>query len=119
MLLATTTVQQLIWTIILSVVRDGTPTDDELEELGNEIVHWEKLGRRLNISEPKLAEICQARDQLSEKAYYMLKHWKQEKGCAATYQALCGALKHKLVQRQDLAEQFCYINGKYFIFYLY
>ncbi|XP_020617491.1 protein argonaute-2-like isoform X2 [Orbicella faveolata] len=41
----------------------------------------------------------------------MLKHWKQEKGSAATYEALCGALKHRLVQRQDLAEQFCYING--------
>jgi len=47
----------------------------------------------------------------------MLKHWKQEKGSGATYQALCDALKHRLVQRQDLAEQFCYINGKYLIFY--
>jgi len=43
----------------------------------------------------------------------MLKHWKQEKGSAATYQALRDALKHKLVHRQDLAEQFCYIDGKY------
>ena len=49
----------------------------------------------------------------------MLKHWKQEKGSAATYQALCGALTHRLVKRQDLAEQFCYINGKYLIFYIY
>jgi len=45
----------------------------------------------------------------------MLKYWKQKKGCAATYQALCDALKHKLVQRQDLAEMFCYIHGKYLI----
>ena len=48
----------------------------------------------------------------------MLKHWRQDKGSAATYEALCGALKHRFVQRQDLAEQFCYINGKYLIFYL-
>jgi len=47
----------------------------------------------------------------------MLKHWKQEKGSAATYQELCGALIHKLVQRLDLAELFCYINGKYLIFF--
>jgi len=45
----------------------------------------------------------------------MLKYWKQGKGCSATYKTLCDALKHKLVQRQDLAEQFCYINGKYFL----
>ena len=115
MLLARTTVQQLIWTIILSVVRDGTPTDNELEELAIKIVHWEKLGRRLNVSEPKLAEISQARDLLSEKAYYMLKHWKQGKGTSATYKTLCNALTHSLVQRQDLAERFCYINGKYFL----
>ena len=99
------------------VVRDGTPTDDELEELGNEIVEWEKLGRRLEVIEPKLAEISQAHDKLSEKAFHMLKHWKQGKGCSATYKTLSDALKHKLVQRQDLAERFCYINGtcKYFL----
>ena len=45
----------------------------------------------------------------------MLKHRKQGKGSSATYKTLCDALKHKLVQRQDLAEQFCYINGKYFV----
>ena len=100
---------------MLSVVRDGTPTDDELEELGNDIVHWEKLGRRLNVSEPRLVEISQAHAQLSEKAYYMLQHWKQENGSSATYETLCNALKHRLVQRQDLAERFCCINGKYFL----
>ena len=46
----------------------------------------------------------------------MLKHWKQDNGSAATYQALFDALKHKLVQRQDLAEQFCCIQGDYFNF---
>jgi len=88
--------------------------------LGHKIVeNWKSLGRRLGVTDSKLLEIEKDHEQISEKGYYMLKHWKQEKGCAATYQALCGALKHKLVQRQDLAEQFCYINGKYFIFYFY
>ncbi len=98
----------------LFVVKQDTPMDDELEELGEKIAkNWKKLGRRLGISEPKLQEIHEAHDQLSEKGYYMLKYWKQEKGSAATYQALRDALQHKLVQRQDLAEQFCFIDGNY------
>ena len=98
----------------LFVVRHDTPIDDELEELGDEIGEkWKKLGRRLDVSDTKLSEIDQAHDQRSEKGYHMLKHWRQEKGCAATYQALSDALKHRLVQRQDLAEKFCHINGNY------
>ena len=95
-----------------SRVKDGTPTDEELEELADKIVeNWKKLGRRLNVTDSKLLEIGQAHNQLSGKGYYMLKHWKQEKGSTATYQALSGALKQRLLRRQDLAEQFCYING--------
>ena len=78
---------------------------------------WIRLGRRLEVSEPKIEEINKAHDELSEKGYHMLKHWKQEKGSAATYQALCEALQHTLVQRKDLAEKFCYINGNYFLQY--
>ena len=92
--------------------------DVELENIGVEIAEkWEKLGRRLGVSDARLAEIYQARDQLSEKGYHMLKHWKQNKGSAATYQALCDALRDGLVQRLDLAEKFCYIKGNYFMQY--
>ena len=45
----------------------------------------------------------------------MLLRWKQRKGSAATYQALCDALQHELVKRQDLAEKFCYANGNYLL----
>ncbi|XP_020625015.1 uncharacterized protein LOC110062437 [Orbicella faveolata] len=46
----------------------------------------------------------------------MLNHWKHGKGSsAATYKALCDALSHELVQRQDLAEKFCYINEPFAI----
>ena len=44
----------------------------------------------------------------------MLMHWKQENGREATYQILNAALRHKLVQRKDLAEQICYNHGNYF-----
>ena len=100
------------------VEREGTPTDEELEELGDEISKdWFRLGRRLGVSDPKIVEIHKAHDQYSEKGYYMLKQWKQENGSAATYQALCDALQHKFVRRKDLAEKFCYINGNLFLQY--
>ena len=84
--------------------------------MGDEIAEkWKKLGRRLKVSDPTIQEINKAHDQLSEKGYHMLKHWKQEQGSAATYQALCKALQHKRVQRKDLAEKFCCIKGNYFL----
>jgi len=108
--------QQYIWTeLFLFVVKSGTPSAKELETLGIDIASdWKSLGRRL-VSEVKLQEIDQAHVKLSEKGYHMLKHWKQSEGSAATYQALCNALQDKLVQRQDLAEKFCYIKGNLFL----
>ena len=70
-----------------------------------------RLGRRLAVSDAKLQEIDQAYEQLSEKGYQMLKQWKQSQGTDANYQALCKALQHDLVQRQDLAEKFYIIKG--------
>jgi len=109
--------QQFIRTeLFLFVAKHGTPSDEELEKLGVKIAeNWIKLGRRLEVSDPTIQEINRAHDQLSEKGYHMLKRWKQERGCAATYKSLCDALQHELVQRQDLAETFCYINGNYFL----
>ena len=93
------------------IVKQGTPTDDDLEVLGSKIeTKWIKLGRRLGIKDEMLQEILQAHDELSERGYYMLKCWKQKQGSDATYRALCEALKHDLVKRQDLAEQFCHIK---------
>jgi len=72
--------------LFLFVVKLGTPTDDELEDLGDEIAeNWIKLGRRLRVSNLTITEINKAHDQLSEKGYHMLKHWKEGKGSAATY----------------------------------
>ena len=96
-------------------MKQGTPTYDELEQLGEKIAgEWKKLGRRLKIDEPRLQEIHQTHNRMSEKGYHMLQHWRQENGSDATYQVMCNALKHKLVQRRDLAEQFCYLKiGNY------
>ena len=105
--------QQFICTkSFLFVVKNGTPTDDELEILGEEIGEkWKKLGRRLAVSKARLMEIDHAHKQLSEKGFHMLQHWTQIEGSAATYQALLEALQHQLVERQDLVEKFCYVKG--------
>ena len=115
----TTTTICLYEFIFLCVpVKQGTPTLDDLEELAAEIAEkWKKLGRRLGVSDAELQGINQDHHQLDEKGYHMLKHWRQKKGSAATYQALCDGLNHKLVQRQDLAEKFCHIDGNYFVQY--
>ena len=111
--------QQFICTeLFFFVVKHGKPTDEELEMLGAKIgENWKKLGRRLEIGDETIQEMETSGIQLSEKGYCMLQHWKRAKGSTATYQILCDALQHKLVQRQDLAEKFCYINGNYFVKY--
>ena len=38
----------------------------------------------------------------------MLRHWKEVNGSAATYEILGHALLDRLVNRRDLAEEFCY-----------
>ena len=86
-----------------------------MEELGDEIAEkWMKLGRRLGVKEAKLQDIKQRYEELSERGYHILLDWKQKNGREATYQILNSALRHKLVQRKDLAEQICYNHGNYF-----
>lgn len=91
------------------VVKQGTPSDDELEHLASGLGSaWKKLGRRLGIKDPKLEEISQSNEALSEKGYQMLRHWREENGSLATYHILGQALQHELVNLRELAEKFCY-----------
>ncbi|XP_078357689.1 uncharacterized protein LOC144642579 isoform X1 [Oculina patagonica] len=91
-------------------VKVGTPSNDELEELGNEIAEsWKKLARRLKVEEAKITAIHKENEELSEKAYKILLHWRQTNApvAPATYQVLYDALNHPLVGRSDLAEKYC------------
>jgi len=89
-------------------VKTDGPTWDELEELGIEIgTMWKTLGRRLGIEDAVLSEIEFVNEELSKKAYQLLRRWRTQKGSEATYQALYDALKHPLVGRLDLAEKYC------------
>lgn len=73
---------------------------------------WRKLGRRLGITDESLDQIDQKQ---RDKGYRMLKQWKEEKGCEATYKVLSKALKHDFVKRRDLEAKFCYSDGNCFL----
>ena len=89
------------------VLKEGVPKDDELEALGRDISDkWTNVGRRLNIEEAKLQAITKDFDSVHERGFQMLKHWKQKQGSGANYKSLSDALKHKLVERKDLAENY-------------
>ncbi|XP_078357687.1 uncharacterized protein LOC144642577 isoform X2 [Oculina patagonica] len=95
---------------VQAAVKVGTPSNDELEELANEIADsWKKLARRLKVEEAKITAIHKENEELSEKAYKILLHWRQTNApvAPATYQVLFDALNHHLVGRSDLAEKYC------------
>ena len=98
---------------VLSVtVKEGTPEDDDLEGLAEEIVaEWIELGRRLlKNHEANLYAIDKENEKYSDKAYKMLLKWKRAKGSGATFHVLHKALCHRLVNRRDLAEKFCLVD---------
>ena len=93
-------------------VKDGSPADKELHELSQKLaVDWKPVGRRLKIDEANITKFHTDNKELDEKAYQMLLHWKRRDGSAATYQVLNNALCNKLVNRKDLAEEFCHANA--------
>lgn len=93
------------------VVKQGTLTYEELQELAKHVDSKRKnLGRLCGVKEPKLHDVEQRHWQLCARAYQMIMDWKEENGCAATYQVYA-ALQHKLVQRKEVAEQVCYNHG--------
>ena len=90
------------------IVKEGNPSDEELETLSQSIAKgWKPLGRRLGMDESRLTGFDKDNKEYSEKAYQMLLFWKRREASAATYRVLHGALCHSLVNRRDLAEKIC------------
>ena len=63
----------------------------------------------LESDEALLDAVHEDNDEVSEKAYRMLLKWKEAKGSDATFRVLHDALCHELVNRRDLAEEFCLV----------
>lgn len=97
--------------LLISTVKDGTPSEDELQRLSLRVVdEWEMLGRVLKFDDSHLIALHKENEKYSEKAYKMLLKWKQRDGLSrATFQVLDKALRDELVNRSDLAEKFCCI----------
>ena len=92
--------------VFVFVVKQGVPSDEDLERLSQKLDKWKTVGRRLEIEEARLTAFDNENREWSEKIYKMLLHWKERNGSAATYMVLHDALCHPLVNRKDLAEQF-------------
>ena len=90
------------------MVKDGEPSDEELECLSRELAgKWKTLGRRLGFNESRIEGFDEPKKELEEKAYKMLMTWKEKVGCEATYKVLYDKLCHKLVECKRLAQQYC------------
>ena len=89
-------------------VKHGEPSNEELEYLSQELSgKWKTLGGRLGFSPAAISNYDGDNPKLTDKAFNMLKDWKQGQGSKATYTVLNKALCHKLVNCKLLAEQFC------------
>ena len=93
--------------VFVFLVKQGVPSEEDLEWLSSELEQWKRVGRRLKIKEARLTAFDNGNKDSSEKTYKMLLHWKKRDSSAATYTILHDALCHPLVNRTDLAEQIC------------
>ena len=90
--------------VFLFLVKNGTPSEDDLERISHELGNWRVLGRRLHFREATLTKIDNEHMSLRDKGFRMLLDWKRREGSAATCMVLHDALCHTLVMRKDLAE---------------
>ena len=72
-----------------------------------EIKEWQPLAQLLWFTEDKIGVFDDDNVKLRDKVYRMLIVWKDREGSRATFRVLHDALCHRLVNRQDLAEEFC------------
>ena len=93
--------------VFMFLVKQGVPSDEDLEWLSNKLENWEELGRRLGIDDATLTAFDDDYKKKRPRIYKMLLHWKQKNGSAATYTVLRDALCHEFVNRTDLAEKLC------------
>ena len=82
-------------------------SDYELEYLSVKIVEWKRLARRLGFWEDEIEQFDIYNTKFTDKVYMMLMRWKVREYSDATYQVLHEALCHPLVNRRDLAVEFC------------
>ena len=97
--------------LFLVLFKPGIPEDDELHGLATVVSRfWKKLARELKVEEWKLDQLDVNEQDVYEKAYQMLRHWRQTKDNQATYQILYSALTSAAVGRDDLGKKYCCVS---------
>lgn len=90
-------------------IKRGVPETNDLLHLSNVISSsWMKLAEVLGFHEAELAQLTLENSDSFEQCYQMLVSWLRKRGAQANYEVLAKALRHPLVNKQDLALQFCY-----------
>ena len=84
-------------------------TCEDLQTLGKAIGGgWDQLARQLpGIEEDDIEGIEKTHNTLL-RGFNMLKLWKRSNGKAADDKTLYNVLVHKVVQRKDLGEEYCF-----------
>ena len=101
-------VQSTCYSFISISVKEGCPSEDELEKLSLSIGSaWERLARRLGFRKGDTTGFDKDNEEYQKKALKMLFGWKEKYASDATYKVLHFALCHEFVNRRDLAENIC------------
>lgn len=91
----------------------GMPDDTELLSLAHDTIKiWRPLGLALGLRNSHLDEISEDQLKAVDKAYAMLRKWKEAMGSEANYERLAQGLSHKAVERRDLVDSYCRDKGE-------
>ena len=92
----------------ISVIKDGVPTDKDLQLLSRKLgEYWKDLARCLDFEEPEITAFDKQNEELREKSYKMLIKWRAKCGLRATYSVLYDALCDERVDQTELAQGYC------------
>ena len=93
---------------IISAIKDGDPTSEDLQLLSMKLgTSWKPLARCLKFEEADVTGFHKENEEYTEKALKMLQKWKAKYGLGATYRVLHEALCDERVCQRVLAERFC------------
>ena len=95
----------------IPVIKDGVPTDRDLQLLSRKLVQcWKGLARCLGLGESDIAAIHVENQKLKERALKMLLQWRAYYGPGATYRVLYAALCDECVGQTELAQKYCCLS---------
>lgn len=91
----------------------GAPEDTELLRIAHDTVKiWKPLGLALGLRNSHLDEISEDYQKALDRAYAMLRKWKESVGSEENYDRLAQGLGHQVVERRELIAAYCHYKGK-------